>query len=97
MRLVTIPAFPAEFYRTQHGAEWTSKIGGYDYLRPEREIAAFAARRGWPCLALGAQIQADRLTPDTIRSFYFFEGTGHFTERGHSYCADAIHRAFFSE
>jgi hypothetical protein len=96
LRLVTVPAFPAEFYQTQSGREWTANLGHRDYLRPERDIAQFAAAHGWPCLALGERMRADRLDVSTIRSFYFVEGTGHFSEAGHRYCADAMRAAFFS-
>jgi hypothetical protein len=97
MRLVTIPGFPSDFYRTQRGGEWSAALGGYDYLRPEREIAAFATKRGWPHVALGAQMQRERLDVATIRGFYFHEGTGHFTEAGHRYCADAMRAEFFRD
>jgi hypothetical protein len=95
LRVVTIPVFPSVFYETQHGHDWTTRIGDYDYLGPERELAAWAAEKQIPFLSLGTLIQSKKLDVGEIRSLYFSHGTGHLTEKGHRFCADAIYEAFY--
>ncbi len=97
LRLVTIPVFPAAFYQTQKGRDWTLKIGDYDYLGPERELAVFALDHKLPLLALGAYLQARKLDVEDIRKLYWFQGTGHFTEAGHDLCARAIQQSFYMD
>jgi hypothetical protein len=94
MRVVTVPAFPKAFYDSQHGSEWTMKIGNYDYLKPEREIADFARTNGIPCLAMGEYIHNRKLDVEEIRSMYF-AGVGHLTEKGHRFWAQAMFDTFY--
>lgn len=42
LRIATIPMFAQGFYRSQTGREWSSEIGDYDILLPERQIELFA-------------------------------------------------------
>ncbi|MEQ1861082.1 MAG: hypothetical protein ABMA13_14190 [Chthoniobacteraceae bacterium] len=94
-RIVTVPHFPTAFYRTQTGAAWTAQVGAYDYLRPERDVAAFAAAESIPCLALGTVMSAEKMSVDDIRAFYLLDGVGHLSERGHEFVAAQIARAFY--
>jgi hypothetical protein len=95
LRLVTIPLFPPAFYATQKGSDWTLKIGNYDYLAPDRELAAFAREKNIQLLSLADQLRAKKLAVEQIRSLYLSQGSGHFTEAGHRFCADAVYLAFY--
>ncbi|GEM_PF-1293552 len=94
-RVVLIPAFPRIFYETQKGRDWTMKIGNYDFLGPERELREFLEAQQIPLLALGSYFQSRKLDVDEIRSLYLSDGVGHFSEKGHRFCADAVYEAFY--
>jgi hypothetical protein len=95
LRLVVLPSFPKVFYDSQRGREWTMQIGAYDYFKPEREMAEFARSNSIPVLALGDYIQRQKLDVEEIRSLYLSGGVGHFSEKGHRYCAQAIYETFY--
>jgi len=96
LRLVSVPVFPRVFYDTQQGTNWTMKIGNYDFLRPERELAAFAHSNGIPILSLGNYIQSRNISVGQIRGLFLHNGIGHFTDKGHQLCADAVFEEFYS-
>jgi hypothetical protein len=95
LHLVVLPVFPPDFYRTQSGRDWSLKIGDHDFAGPGRELAAFAADHHIQAFDLGAYMQSHRLPVDEIHSFYYAGGSGHFTEAGHRFCADAVYQAFY--
>ena len=97
LRLVLLPTFPKVFYDSQRGREWTTQIGAYDYLKPEREMFEFARSNSIPVLALGHHIQRQKLDVEEIRSLYLGDGTGHFSEKGHRFCAQAIYETFYQD
>jgi hypothetical protein len=94
LKMVIIPLFPPVFYETQKGRDWTMKIGDYDFLGPELELEDFLKTQQIPVLALGSHLQ-HRMDVDEIRTLYLSDGTGHFTEKGHRWCADAVYEAFY--
>jgi hypothetical protein len=94
-RLVTIPSFPKVFYDSQHGRDWTTRIGDYDFFKPEREVVAWAKASDVPVLSMGEYIRQKNLDVDEIRSLYFSNGTGHLTVKGHEFNAQAIYDAFY--
>lgn len=95
LRLVLLPAFPKVFYDSQKGRDWRTEIGKYDYLKPERELAAFARSHAIPVLPLGEYIRAKNLEVEEIRSLYLSGGVGHLTEKGHRFCAEAVFETFY--
>ncbi len=95
LRLVVLPSFPKVFYDSQRGREWTMQIGGYDYLKPERELIEFAQSNSIPALALGDYIRRQKLEVEEIRSLYLSGGVGHLSEQGHRFCAQAIYETFY--
>ena len=95
LRLVTIPFFPKDFYDTQQGAAWSARIGDYDFLKPEREITAWAKAHNLPVLPLGEWMHRQKLDVSAIRALYFTGGSGHFTEAGHRFIADAMAENFY--
>jgi hypothetical protein len=95
LRLVTLPVFPSVFYATQKGRDWTVKIGDFDFFGPEHELAAFARGKNIQLFSLGDYLQSKKPDVEEIRSLYFSHGTGHFTEKGHRLCADAVYEAFY--
>jgi hypothetical protein len=97
LRLVTIPYFPPRFFDTQRGADWTLQLGAYDFLRPDREVAAFARERGIPFCSFAGCLKARKTTVSEIYSLYFSKGSGHFTEKGHRMCAEAMFDAFYKK
>lgn len=98
LRLVTIPFFPPPFYATQHGAAWSLRLENkYDFLAPEKQIAAFADSQGIPFLSFADWLLAKKISAEEIHTFYFTEGSGHFTERGHAKCAEAIFETFYAK
>ena len=96
LRLVTIPFFPPQFYASQHGPAWTLKLGEYDFLAPDREVAAFAQAQGIPFLSFADWLVAKKMSAEDIRNLYFTAGSGHFTEQGHRRCAEAIFETFYA-
>jgi hypothetical protein len=93
--LVTIPAFPKVFYDSQHGRDWTMRIGDYDFFKPEREVVAWAKANDVPILSMGEYIRQKNLDVEEIRSLYFANGTGHLTVKGHEFFAQAIYETFY--
>jgi hypothetical protein len=53
LRLVTIPYFPQIFYEQNQGGNWSSQIGDYDLLLPDRALKEFAEQNQVPFLSLG--------------------------------------------
>ncbi len=97
LRLVTIPYFPAAFYRQNSGAAWSTELGPYDILLPEKRLAEFARSQGIPFLPMGAYLRAAGLSVDDIRSLFYEGGTGHFTPAGHALYAEAMYVCFYSD
>jgi hypothetical protein len=95
LRLVTIPTFQKAFYDSQHGRDWTARVGDYDFFKPEREVAAWSRANGIPVVSIAECIQTKKLDVDEIRSLYFLDGTGHLTVKGHAFCAQAIYENFY--
>jgi len=95
-RVVTIPAFPSAFYETQHGTNWTTHLGEYDYSRPEREIAAWAHDHDVPVVAMGEVMRQKKLSAEEIHGLYYANGTGHLTPKGHALVAQAVYDAWYA-
>ena len=96
LRLVTVPFFPPDFYASQQGTAWSSRIGDHDFLKPERDIAAWAGQHHISVLPLGEWMQRQKLDVSAIRSLYFTGGSGHFTEAGHRFIAGAMAANFYA-
>jgi hypothetical protein len=96
-RVVTIPVFPTFFYDTQHGRDWTTHIGDYDYFGPEREVVNWAQTNGVPIVSMGEYIEREKMDVDEIRGLYFSNGTGHLTEKGHALFARQIYENFYQK
>jgi hypothetical protein len=95
-KLVTVPSFPKEFYDTQHGTNWTMRIGNYDYFGPERKVVDWANENEIPIISIGHVIEQKKLSVDEIHSLYFANGTGHLTPKGHELCAEAVFEKFYA-
>jgi hypothetical protein len=93
--LVTLPHFPAAFYKQNQGTDWKTELGPYDLFLPERALEHYAADYGIPLLPLGQYMRAALLPVETIRGLYFKEGTGHLTAAGHRFVAEAIYDCFY--
>jgi hypothetical protein len=94
-RLATLPSFRPRFFETQQGRDWTTAIGGIDYFKPEREIAAWARANGIPIASVAEYIQQKKMSVEEIRGLYYKNGTGHLTPQGHALCARAIYETFY--
>jgi hypothetical protein len=97
MRLVTVPVFPRPFYETQHGTNWTTHIGNYDYLAPEQDLIEFAHANHIPIAPIGHTLQQQGLSVDEIRSLYLSDGVGHLTVKGHEHVAEIVYSDFYSK
>jgi hypothetical protein len=95
LRIMTVPFFPPDFY-AQSGPEWTAQLGDFDFLAPDRELKAWAAERNIPFLSLAEHMRLQQLNPEGIRALYLTNGSGHFSEAGHRFAAEALQSAFFS-
>lgn len=95
-RLVTVPAFPEAFYQKYNGGMWQPEIGDYDLFRPDRELQAFAEKKGIPFLSVGQLMYDQGLPSDEIMTFYYSDGTGHLTPAGHQFLAEAIYTCFYA-
>ena len=96
LKLVTVPHFPQWFYAHQKGRDWTLQFGEYDFQAPERRVGAFAAANGIPVLELGQWIKTKRLDVQEIQQLYLSHGSGHLSEAGPRFCADAVFQTFVS-
>jgi hypothetical protein len=96
-RLVTVAVFPKVFYDTQHGRDWTTRIGDCDYSGPERAVVAWARTNDIPVVSMGEVVRQKNLDVEEIRSLYFSGGTGHLTPKGHAFCAQMIYDAFYQK
>jgi hypothetical protein len=95
--IVTVPAFPKEFYDTQHGTNWTMRIGDYDYFGPERKVVDWANENQIPIVSIGEVIRQKNLSVDEIHSLYFANGSGHLTPKGHAFIAQTVFDNFYNE
>lgn len=96
MRLVTIPYFPASFYKQYAGRDWSPALGKYDVFRPESELERFAKENGISFLPMGQFIQKSGLSTDEIKALFYKDGIGHLTPKGHAFFAQALHACFYS-
>lgn len=97
LRLVTVPFFPPQFYASQHGGAWTLKLGKYDFLSPDRQVAGFAQSNGISFLSFADWLIGKKIGAEEIRGLYFTKGSGHFTEHGHALCAEAMFETFYAK
>jgi hypothetical protein len=95
LRLVTIPYFPQAFYEQNQGGNWSSQIGDYDLLLPDRALKEFTEQNQVPFLSLGTYYQAAGISVEEIQSFFYNNGTGHFTAAGHEAAAQAVYECFY--
>lgn len=93
-RLVTIPAFTAQFYAQD---TWNTRFGASDLLLPEEALRASANDYGIPFLGLGTYMAAQGKTPQEVHALYFNHGLGHFTPEGHAFVAQAIYECFYEQ
>ena len=96
LRFVTIPFFPKQFYDTQHGGQWTLRLGDYDFLGPDREISAFCHSNNISMLSLADWLAARHTDVKEIRRMYLTDGVGHFSKHGHQMCAQAMYETFYA-
>ncbi len=94
VRMVTIPAFPVEFYEAD---TWQSEVSDGDLLHPENELRRFAEEQGIPFFGLGHYLASQEAAPDQVQDFYFNDGQGHYTAEGHAFAAEAVYNCFFSQ
>ena len=90
LRVVTIPKWPLQLYDADAGRVWTSEIDGYDFLLPDRDIAAWAAANDVPFLSLGERMAADPGNSERIRALFLQNGAGHFSPAGHAWTARVV-------
>lgn len=96
LRVVTIPAFPDEFFSSAAGGTWEPQVSGYDLLLPERALVEIAGKYGISILPMGQYMLDDELTADEIQTLYLPNAEAGFTPQGHAYFADAIFACFYS-
>lgn len=97
LRLVTIPYFPAQFYAENSGPTWSTELGLYDLLKPERELAEFAAENNLAFLPMGEYMRQTGLSAEEIQQLFFRDGVGRLTPAGHELFAQAMYHCFYSE
>ena len=95
-RIVTIPSFPRAFYTTYNSTNWSFEIGEYDFSLPDHSLIELAHNNQIPILSLGQYMYERKLPVDSIKSLYFYEGLGHFNQRGHQYLANLLFSSFYS-
>lgn len=98
LRLVVVPLFPAKFYETYSPSDsrhWSLQFGRYDFMAPEKAVAAFGKANGIPVLETARYMREKNLSAREIQKLFFEEGTGHFTPVGHEFMARAVHEKFF--
>jgi hypothetical protein len=97
LRVVTVPAFPANFFEMNRATEWKTQFGGYDLLQPEEVLVEIAKKYHISILPMGKYMLQDRLSTEDIRSLFSTGGYGFFTQEGHQYFSEAIYDCFCSE
>jgi hypothetical protein len=98
LRLVVVPLFPAKFYETygpSDAREWSLQFGRYDFMAPEKAVAAFGKANGVPVLETARYMREKKMSAREIQKLFFEEGTGHFTPAGHEFMARAVYDQFF--
>ncbi len=88
--VVTIPAFPKFFFRKFEGTDYTFEFDQWDLLALEKLVRQSCDDVGVSCLAMGDYMARKRISTQEIRSLYFNEGPGHFTDKGHAFFARAV-------
>ncbi|MEM9775830.1 MAG: hypothetical protein AAF902_14735 [Chloroflexota bacterium] len=96
MILVTIPAFPQEFFE-QSGTSWTTQFGEADLMLPEQELKRLAVEYNVSFLGMGEFMQAEGLSVEDIQSLFFDDGLGYFTPEGHTFFAQAAYACFYEQ
>jgi hypothetical protein len=97
LRIVTVPTFPEEFYNAYPTGQWEPQLDGYDLFLPEKALMEIADKYGIPILPMGHHMYEDGLTVEEIKSLYMPGNETSFTEKGHTYYADAMYSAFYNE
>ena len=95
--LVTIPAFPTEFYAQGDTVDWTTTFGAADLFLPERELADYAASKGIPFLGMGEYLTASGLSVEQLRDLYRENGLGQLSPEGHALFAEAVFDCVLAE
>ncbi len=90
LRVVTIPYFPSQVLDRADAPGWSTESGGFDALRPERELQRFASAAGIDLLPMGEYMRTQNLTGAQIRAMYFRDGAGELSPAGHAFFARAI-------
>ena len=97
LRLVTVPMFPDEFYRSAQSQSWGPELGEYDLFLPERELVEIANRHHIPILPMGQFMLQNRLSTEEIQALYLSNQEGSFSSKGNEYFAEAIYTCFYSD
>jgi hypothetical protein len=97
LRVVTIPAFPQEFYTAFQDGSWDSEIGDYDLFAPERALVEMTQEIGIPLLPMGEYMAASGVTAAEIQQFFYADGQGRLTPEGHAFFADALYNCFYAD
>ncbi|MGZ9234523.1 MAG: hypothetical protein ACXW4E_03285 [Anaerolineales bacterium] len=97
LRVVTIPAFPEEFFNSPGNGRWESQMGDYDLLLPEKALIEITNKYNIPILPMGQYMYEDGLSVEEVQALYLLKGPGGFTSQGHQYFAEAIYQCFYSE
>jgi hypothetical protein len=95
MRVVALPFFPPALYEQQKGTGWTMQLGKYDFETPQRRLAEESQAMGIAFLDLTQSLRT--MDVAAIQGLFFVNGSGHFTERGHQVCAQAVFNQFYAQ
>ncbi|MEM8859768.1 MAG: hypothetical protein AAGD96_15685 [Chloroflexota bacterium] len=94
--LVTIPAFPKEFY-AQSGTNWTTQFGEADLQLPESVLRETVSNHGVSFLGMIEYMKAKGLSVDEVQALFMADGLGYFTPEGHAFFAQAAFECFYAQ
>jgi hypothetical protein len=97
LRVVTIPMFPEEFYRSSQAENWNSQFGEYNLFLPEKALVEIAQKHDISILPMGQYMLEEGLSLDEIEALYMPNSQGSFTAKGHEYFAGAIYSCFYTD
>lgn len=98
VRIVTIPWFPGGFYRLHKDvSDWSTDLDTHELMLPEQMVESFCAKNNVPFVGATARLQSRNVPVEEIRSYYYYDGSGHLSPPGHRMMAEVLTHLFIEQ